>query len=99
MPTCLAVSSSENSSVNESFGLIEQDNWHLSDNIDSSTMMRGQSLPASDFTIDGPAQLHVHEEPEEGQDAESSSNSQMHSDPHQSDKVWKEYHPLLTGSH
>ena len=67
--------------------------------MDSSTMMRGQSLPASDPTVDQPAQPHVHEEPEEGQNAESSSNSQMRSDPHQSDEVWKEYHPLLTGSH
>jgi len=65
-------------------------------------MMRGQSLdslPASDPTVNGPAQPHVHEEPEEGQDAKSSSNLQMRSDPHQSDEVWKEYHPLLTGSH
>jgi len=101
MPIYLAVSSLENSSGNESSGFIGQDDWHLSDNMDNTTTMRGQSLPASKSdpmpVVDGPAQLQVHEEPEGEQDAESSSNSHAHSDQRQPDEVWREYHPLLTG--
>lgn len=97
MPIHLAVSSSENNSGNESFGLIEPDNWHLSDHIDDSPMMRGQSLPTSNFTASEPVPLQVHEGPEEELDTESSGDSQMLSDQHQPDEVWREYHPLLTG--
>jgi len=82
--------------------LIEPNDWHL-DHMDDSPMMRSQSLPAwaaseaSDPAVDRPVQLQVHEEPEE-QDTESSSDpAQRHSDQHQPDEVWREYHPLLTG--
>jgi hypothetical protein len=57
-------------------------------------MMRTQSIPASDPTVDGLAQPQIHEELDA---AESSTDSQMRSDQHQRDKVWREYHPLLTG--
>ena len=59
--------------------------------------MRSQSLPAPDPMVDGPVQLQIHEEPEAERDTESSSDSQMCSDQHRPDKVWREYHPLLTG--
>jgi hypothetical protein len=95
------VVSSEHNSGNESFELIEEDDWHLSGNIGNSPMMRSmrsQSPPVvSDPAVNGPAQSQVYEEPDEEQDAETGSHSQMHSDQHQPDEVWREYHPLLTG--
>jgi len=64
-------------------------------------MMRSESLPASDRTFDrsGLVQPQLYEEPEAEQpvDAECSGDSQMGSDQHRPDKIWREYHPLLTG--
>ena len=64
-------------------------------------MIRSQSLPASDLTVDrsGLVQLQFHKEPEveQPEDTESSGDSQMGSDQHQPDKIWREYHHLLTG--
>ena len=91
----------ENDSENELFRPTELNDWHLSDHMDDSPMMRSQSLPASDLTADrsGLVQLQLHEEPdaEQPDDAESSGGSQMGSDQHRPNKLWREYHPLLTG--